>query len=254
MRHSRSTASYKAANKDPTLRGHTVSGATQIYISLWIKGSEAVGGSSKLMRLNGASYHENSGRQTMSWDPPVGLYAYDNGYCNTPTDGGPTLGSGNWHHIEGWFDQASSKTMKTWVDGVAEANISTSSCGNWNWDYVWLIGVDRNDAGVPQPTIWMDDVYIDNTPQRVMVCAGSSWANRGHCEIQIPQNTWADSAIEVKANQGAFTDSSTNYLYVVDAAGAANSSGLEITFGESETPTPTGSLSAGVSAAGVTFR
>jgi hypothetical protein len=89
--------------------------------------------------------------------------------------------------------------------------------------------------------VWGDDIYVDNTWQRIMICSGSAWAARGTCEIQIPHTTWSDDSIQFYGNQGAFADGATAYLYVVDSTGAANSSGYAVTFGagESDTTAPT---------------
>ncbi len=77
---------------------------------------------------------------------------------------------------------------------------------------------------------WADDIYVDTTWSRVMICAGSTWAHRGHCEPQIP-SAWAPGSITVTVHQG--TMSGTGYLYVVDSTNTANSAGRQITFGSS---------------------
>lgn len=80
---------------------------------------------------------------------------------------------------------------------------------------------------------WADDVYVDTTWSRVMICAGSTWTNRGHCEIQIP-SAWSDTSSTVTVESGTITG--TNYLYVVDASNTANSSGYQVTIGEGSSP------------------
>lgn len=84
------------------------------------------------------------------------------------------------------------------------------------------------DPGTFSLTVNVDDLYIDNTPARVEICAGSTWSNRGACEVQ-PATSWTTSAIEFSMNQGAMPDDSTRYLYVVDGEDAANSSGYQVT-------------------------
>ena len=86
-------------------------------------------------------------------------------------------------------------------------------------------------------TFWIDDLYVDNTQARVELCSGSSWANRGNCNIQIP-SAWHETSITATVNTGAFSESDTAYLYVVDANGDANADGYAVTIGESSTPTP----------------
>ncbi len=73
-------------------------------------------------------------------------------------------------------------------------------------------------------SVWMDDVYIDNTQARVEICDKSTWVSRTHCEIQIP-TAWSESSIAIKANTGSFTTLSGTYLYVVDMNGVVNTNG-----------------------------
>jgi hypothetical protein len=75
---------------------------------------------------------------------------------------------------------------------------------------------------------YYDDIYVDDTWSRVMICSGSTWANRGHCEIQIP-SAWSTTQATVTINVGTLTGS--NYLYVVDSTNSANSSGYSVTVG-----------------------
>ena len=84
--------------------------------------------------------------------------------------------------------------------------------------------------------VYEDSIYVDNTWARTMLCTGATWAARATCEIQ-PASAWSDTEVTVTINQGNFADDATAYLYVVDADGAANADGLEVTFG-AEVPVP----------------
>lgn len=77
---------------------------------------------------------------------------------------------------------------------------------------------------------YFSDLYIDTSFQRVQICEGSTWSNKGLCEVQIPQTAWNDSSVSMKVNQASFADNSTAYLYVVDQNGAANSDGYPVAF------------------------
>lgn len=98
------------------------------------------------------------------------------------------------------------------------------------WDatgiYTWI---DSDDAG-DQNTICYDDIYIDNSWARVVIGDAPTYDNCTRREIQIP-SAWSNTSITASVNQGAFGDSDTAYLYVVDDDGVA-SSGYEITLGE----------------------
>lgn len=102
-------------------------------------------------------------------------------------------------------------------------------------------GLQNGDARWPlwdytNNRTWYDDVYVDRTWSRVMICAGSTWANRGHCEIQIP-TVWSCSGppekctINAVVNKGSFVDGNKVYLFVVDATNTANTDGYEVTIG-----------------------
>ncbi len=59
----------------------------------------------------------------------------------------------------------------------------------------------------------------------------SSWETRSTSELQIP-TAWRDDSISITVNTDNFADSQTVYLYVVDADGDANTSGLPVVIGE----------------------
>ena len=87
------------------------------------------------------------------------------------------------------------------------------------------------------PVVDWGEIYADDTQARVEICNASTFSNSNHCEIQIPQTTWADNGqtngatLQIKVNQGSFPDGSSQYLYVVDASGTPNAVGKQITFG-----------------------
>ena len=76
----------------------------------------------------------------------------------------------------------------------------------------------------------MDDIYIDDTHQRVMLCTSSTYPtdDTETCEIQIPHTTWNDTTIQVTVNLGDIT-SDTFYLFVFDSNNDANAEGFEVT-------------------------
>ena len=229
-----SAACYKATGDDPTLRGHLVSGATELYISWWAKFTASTMGadqSSKFMRLNGNPYTGDAGNRTFSWDPSAGNYVFDNAYCPTPTGNDNDLGDSQWHFLEVYANQSSLKTLTMRTDGVT-TTLNSSGCGSWNWDYVWLMGFDRGGTSPTNPTVYMDQIYIDNTRARVMIGNASTYAASGHFEMQ-PPTAWNSNGQSVTAtvNQGSFANGATAYVYVVDSTGAVNANGYAVTFG-----------------------
>ena len=125
---------------------------------------------------------------------------------------------------------------KVWDNGVLVINyLGPTDWYNAGWTStnnrnISLGGYARAYGATTQWRYWAD-IYLDNTPQRSVICAGSSWGSRGRCEVQIP-SAWSPSSITLIVNQGAFADNSTAYLYVVDATGAASPQ-RTITFGSS---------------------
>jgi hypothetical protein len=81
---------------------------------------------------------------------------------------------------------------------------------------------------------YFDDMYVDTTWSRVMLCNTSTYPDGTDdsyiCEPQIPV-TWADGSIEVTVNQGALTTGPA-FLYVFDSNNVANGTGYSVTLGE----------------------
>ena len=72
--------------------------------------------------------------------------------------------------------------------------------------------------------VYYDNIYIDNTWARVMLCESSSWAVCKKQEVQIPV-AWSNTQIDVKVNTGDLNVNSGMYVYVVDANGDSSSVG-----------------------------
>ncbi|VAW70586.1 hypothetical protein MNBD_GAMMA10-1273, partial [hydrothermal vent metagenome] len=75
--------------------------------------------------------------------------------------------------------------------------------------------------------MYIDDVYIDNTLARVELCEGSTWATRGVCNPQPPIK-WSNSSVQVTVNLGEWLAGTSAYLYVVNAAGDAGTTGYQV--------------------------
>lgn len=103
----------------------------------------------------------------------------------------------------------------------------------------WMFGeyFAKDDPSDARGQVYIDDIYFDNTRARIELCDNSVWANRTHCEIQIPLS-WSDNAVTATGNRGAFGLGTTAYLYVVDSSGTANSLGYPITIGATDQIAP----------------
>jgi len=241
QRSTRSTANYKTSSSAYNfLDGYLFSSnPPQIYVAWWMQVSSSnIGGSEKWLRLGvGGQGDSVLTSNTSSWSGEVTM-AITGGanYCipNPPGNGtlqhwdGTVLTANTWHFMEGYFD----KTNHWWnyfVDGhsITGGNISYSGCDTSGFNYVWKVGHDTDNGWYP--TSWVDDIYIDNTFQHVVICNASTYSSSTHCEIQ-PPTAWAIGTINVTVNQGSFANGATAYLYVIDANGNA-STGAQITFG-----------------------
>lgn len=72
--------------------------------------------------------------------------------------------------------------------------------------------------------IWADDIYVDTSWSRVVVCEAAVFANCRKLAIQIP-SAWSDTSITITGNRGGLSSSDFAYLYVFDSNGAVNAAG-----------------------------
>lgn len=218
---------YKSTGIKGALGGRDIgSSPAAVYVSWWWKPSASVTDgdhSSKFIRLSGPDLVN----QTFSWTQAQD-YVYDSGYVVERYVTYPGVVN-QWNFHEVWFNNTS-KTYSVRVNGVTTANNVPWASGTFQFDYLWKLGWDGGGNNPPSITTWMDDIYVDNTPQRVTMCTGATWANAGPCEVQVP-TAWGTSLISAEVNQGALADEDTAYLYVVDSSGNANASGYQVTIG-----------------------
>lgn len=162
-----------------------------------------------------------------------------------------------WHFLEMWFSNRNGE-VSIWLDGSRQWTRRESCAGlalckdeKWMDKSGYSPGGEKLGFGYEAQTQSVcntncpgnsvvgqydfDDMYISYTRAHVLLCSGSTWANRGTCEIQ-PPTSWSDSSISFALNQGAFTTAETAYLYVVTSRGETeredvNLAGRSITIG-----------------------
>jgi hypothetical protein len=146
---------------------------------------------------------------------------------------------GAWYQVKFQADQSSPNvadgSVEIWhshTNGTGAPMVKVNdvhnvitTCVPEGWDNV-MIG-ETCTGTICTATTHFDDVYIDNTWQRIELCDNETWNNRRKCEMQIPQ-TWQDNSIKFTANQGTFTNGTTAWIYVIDENGNV-SSGYPIT-------------------------
>jgi hypothetical protein len=224
-----------------------VSTTKQMYVTFWTYlTSTAANGGNKYMRLlsGAANSWGDAGNGTFIWAPDGHFEVFDfssssylvNNY-NTPT----VSSFPSWNRMEAFADSSGSgPIISVALNNTASAKFTASPTASWYIDQ--LAGLGADFSATPnepqQPTMDWGEIYADNTQARVEICNASSKTSSTHCEIQIPQTTWIDGQLQIQINQGSFANSSTAYLFVVDAAGNV-STGKQITFGGSVASGPT---------------
>lgn len=152
--------------------------------------------------------------------------------------------AGQWVRDDTWSvlgtDNTPNGTIGIWRNGKQQAfrsDVITKSSNSSNPFYNQVFLPYYTEAATR--TVYVGDIYIDNTLSRVEICPGSTWANRGSCELQLPVVWNSDGrGVTVKVNQGAFANNSSKFLYVIDSTGAANTNGYSVTFGGTSNITP----------------
>ncbi len=84
---------------------------------------------------------------------------------------------------------------------------------------------------------YFDDVYIDTTLSRVVLADNPVLSQATIVENQIP-SAWSSGSITAKVNLGKFTQGQAAYVFVVDAGGTVNSTGLKVTAGGTSAAVP----------------
>jgi len=235
-----SVANYHSHTDKNYVDGRMISGSPSfLYLSYWFRTNTSVPHeAAKYVRLSqyldgDETYH------TLDFAPMLSqVFHFDTCQLVDWTDYYPSTNT--WHFIELWLDNTSHLyTVRT--DGATLLALDYSTCP-LTFDYLWKVGWDSGTGD--QIVSFVDDIYYDGSQSRVMIGNASTYANCTASEMQ-PASSWSTSSIAVTLNQGSFADSSTAYVYVIDSDGAVNSSGHEITFGESggDTTNPTVTIS-----------
>lgn len=141
-----------------------------------------------------------------------------------------------WHLFEFEFQDSTVNTtdgiFRAWFNGSLVIDSATSPTGletreDFTNNKRPFIAGFYNSWGSGTALVQLDDAVIDNTWARVLLCSGSTWNARGQCEFQ-PATSWSATSINVTFNQGAFSNGSQQYLYVVSDDGQ-RSSGFQVT-------------------------
>lgn len=179
-------------------------------------------GSNKYIRL----WEEQTGKTgvRLSWTQDQTTVA-----GKTPDGTDTHLRVGRWNHLEAELN-LTNNTYRVWINNRQHKEIDLS-------------GAEREDI-VLSPSIAVlgfngknqiyarhefGEIYMDNTPQRVIVANASTLNNATHTEIQLA-DTWSDGSVSFKLSLGEFKtgNNSSLYVYVFDENGVSNTTGMQI--------------------------
>jgi fibronectin type 3 domain-containing protein len=225
---------------------------SKTYVSWWAKWSTPIGSDQayfvKMIRFyNNYAWNLPVSSQSGGINAePAGIYYYGGGSYG-PVWTAPALNT--WHHYEmmliGSGDLTTAGTRVVYkIDGETKLDNSTNYRADYGMADVFAVwGYDATDpydfnrfaAGYE---LLFGEFYADDTLARIEICDAQTESQAAHCEIQVPQNTWASGAVQFKANKGSFAIGQQLYLYVIDANGNVNSSGYQINFSGSTDTTP----------------
>lgn len=90
--------------------------------------------------------------------------------------------------------------------------------------------------------VWVDELYVDITWQRVMIGDASTLSACTKLDIQVPTG-WTMSGVTTVTNVTSFSNGQTAYVYVFDGNNVANTSGWPITINGTVAGNPPPSLS-----------
>lgn len=247
QRSSYSTACYKGINnhKNSVSREDHQDGGDQFYVAFWLKLESNIFGNESEKWFRGIHNTPDFSQRTFTWSQlNSGVYdTYDScpgGACVTGKGSKPSANT--WTFMELYFDNINySYTLKmnnSAVDMNRSWAIDSADC---RITKAWIIGRDAGGVLPSNITSWLDDIYLDNTFQHVVIGNAPTYLACNHLEIQ-PATAWSSNgqSITVILNQGSFSDGSIAYLYVVDSDGTANETGYPITLsGSSDAIAPT---------------
>ena len=138
------------------------------------------------------------------------------------------LASGTWVIHEAEWTQAG--IWRFYENGTTEQSID-SVVNDDVMKSVRMLDNFTDSAHAPADgsTVYMDDLYADDTRARIILGNASTLASSTQREIQIPK-TWGATQATAYFHQGAFASEATAYVFIVDPDGSA-SDGFEITIG-----------------------
>jgi hypothetical protein len=178
------------------------------------------GGSNKFIRI----WEEIVGNVglRLSWTQDQLTVAQTGSTANIVNHMDTALIANQWHHLEILVDLEQNEVIR-WVNSkeIDRFDISKARRLDGASPTIALLGFNGKqyfNAGDSS------DIYMDISPQRVMLGNASSWDDVTHAELQRPI-AWSSTSIQFETFLGGLSSKDSLYLYVVDANGNINSEG-----------------------------
>lgn len=129
-----------------------------------------------------------------------------------------------WNHMEVFIDQIN-QTLKTKVNGQLDFQGTYTSAADkaGNAPSIGLIGFDSNQEMFQK--VWMDDIYMDNSFQRVVLANAADYSAVTHEEVQYV-GAWSGTQLKFTPNFGSLNRQTPAYIYVFDQNGTPNPQGI----------------------------
>lgn len=128
--------------------------------------------------------------------------------------------------------------LKMWENGFQNVNYTGGTDAYPGTGRSAGIGGFARSCENPNNRRYFADIYMDTSAQRVMLGNAPTYAASTIREMQIP-TSWADGSINVTVNLGKFSLGQTAYLFVFDATGTENATGIPVTVGADGLTRPT---------------
>jgi hypothetical protein len=129
-----------------------------------------------------------------------------------------------WNHMELFIDQTKN-TVKTKVNSRPDFE-GVYSGDEDRIGFAPAIGLIGFDSTVEMPQkIWLDDIYMDSSFQRVTLADAENSADITHEEVQF-YTKWTDSEIVFEPNYGNLDRKKPIYIYVYSNDNVSNSKGV----------------------------
>lgn len=183
------------------------------------------------IRPSNLAYNEcntsNPDRFTGTTPPGSTWLSQDAYFIMGPVTANPPVGDVGTGVWQAWVNGRLNQSVTT--VGNCEANMTEYRTDNF------IEGISNGSS------VWMDNIYIDDTFLGVYITTSPTWAKNGK-RVPCPAKTWSDGSITANLVLEAFSSTDTLYAYVMNSGREVNANGQQISLsggGSPVTPTPT---------------